>query len=134
MSTRCLTLLREPCPIPMIVTCTKCQIKLSVDERLAGGQVRCPKCQTVFTAPASEAVPASAVTARPLPLPSPPANPPHAAEPDDVPLPRRRRDEEDADDVPQPRRHREDDWDDRPRPRSARRLDDRPRRRRTWFH
>lgn len=47
------------------IACTHCQASLSMPESMAGRQVRCPKCQQVFTCPQS-------LAASPSPQPEPP--------------------------------------------------------------
>ena len=64
----------------MIVTCPQCQKKLHVDDALAGQEVRCPGCQTAFTATAASPAetyatdtPAAAPAPAPQPVPLTPA-------------------------------------------------------------
>ena len=136
-----------------VVTCTKCPTQLRVPDG-ATGNVKCPKCTTIFpvgakaaAAPAFEVVDddppprpaaratAAAPAARPAPPPPPPAS--RKSEPesdfefedDDAPRKKRRRDDDDDDYRPRSRRRRDDDDDDyddnRGRSRGRRRRRDR---------
>lgn len=124
-----------------VVSCPKCPTKLKVPDN-AKGNVRCPKCGTIFPAsgapapaPAFEVVddtpasppPARAASPRPAPPPVPPPAPAAAKNEfefdDDKPKSKRRRDDDEDDDRPS-RKRRDDDEDDDDRPRSKRRRDD----------
>src|SRR4051812_42336844 len=80
------------------ISCPSCQQKLRVAASFAGKQVRCPKCLTVFAAPAAE----SGITAQPPPVPAmtpiEPARPVDLDDDDDGGYRRRPRRENDDDD------------------------------------
>jgi hypothetical protein len=92
-------------PMPITVTCTSCNATLRAPDAAAGKQIKCPKCQSVISIPAST-TPDSPVTPA-VPPPAPPvpeAGPPMAgaAPPrsdfDDRPRRRRDFDDDDRDD------------------------------------
>jgi LSD1 subclass zinc finger protein len=112
-----------------IVSCPKCPTKLRIPDG-ATGNVKCPKCNTIFPAAATpepafevidEAPAKPAAPARPAASPPPPAK--ADFEFDDDPKPKKKRVvarvevDEDEDDRPRSKRRRddEDDEDDRPR-------------------
>jgi LSD1 subclass zinc finger protein len=92
----------------MQVICDGCKKALRIPDTAAGKKVRCPMCQTVFTAlPLMEIGPTTtAITTPPLPRISEPASPleqrppepDHDRDEDDDVRPRRRRDRYDDDD------------------------------------
>ena len=126
-----------------VVTCTKCPTQLRVPEG-ATGNVKCPKCKTIFPvnpkpaaafevvdeAPAKPAVPAArpaaaatrpaaaaaAPVARPAPPPPPPPAPAKKSEPEE--------DFNFDDDAPKKKRRGDDDEEDRDRKKKKRRDDD----------
>lgn len=84
--------------MPVYVQCPQCERKLGVPDNLLGKRVKCPSCQTVFTAEAPGEAPAPAA-----PPPREPERPAPAREPA---APRRREYEDEGED-------------DRPRQRSG---------------
>lgn len=117
-----------------IVACPKCTTRLKIPDG-ASGNVKCPKCASIFAAPSPPPAPAFEVVGD-APMPPPPARPaakpaspsPPAFEVVDEPQPKKRvavvPDDEDDDDRPRSKRRREDDEDDRPRRKRTRRRDD----------
>jgi LSD1 subclass zinc finger protein len=106
-----------------VVTCPKCPTKLRVPDG-ATGNVKCPKCNTIFPA-AAAAEPMFEVVDE---APAKPSAKPVArvtakvSDDDDDDRPRKKRRDDDDDD--RPRKKRRDDDDDDDRPRSKRRRDD----------
>ncbi len=54
-----------------IVACPKCHKHYRIDDRAAGQKMKCPQCQTVFSAAAGVPGPAGATTAQPRPSTAP---------------------------------------------------------------
>jgi hypothetical protein len=107
-----------------LVACPKCATNLKIPDG-ASGNVKCPKCNNIFSVSAP-AAPAFEVVEDQAPKPARPAAKPQPMEPDfevvDEPK-RKKRDDDDDDDRPRKKR-RDDDDDDDDRPRSKRRRDD----------
>lgn len=68
--------------MPIPVVCPSCQHKFGVPERFAGKRGKCPKCASVFRAPAGEPV---LVASQAAPVDAPVAAPPLAPD-DDIPV------------------------------------------------
>jgi predicted Zn finger-like uncharacterized protein len=98
-----------------IVNCPQCERKLRVPEELLGKKVKCPTCQSTFTASAAGSEPAG-VAAPPPPREEPAPRPRSPEEdfqfedrPSRRPPPRRDEEDDDRDDRPSRRRRDEDD-------------------------
>jgi hypothetical protein len=72
----------------MEILCLNCQRKLTIPEQYAGQQMKCPMCQSVFTAPALPTEPAPGIMpAPPLTLPSLELSPAPTTTPASTPAP-----------------------------------------------
>lgn len=67
--------------MPTIVACPSCSRQLRVPDELLGKQVKCPSCQTIFTAEAPEPAPPPPPPVEPEPVPLEPAAPEYAPNP-----------------------------------------------------
>jgi predicted Zn finger-like uncharacterized protein len=97
--------------MPEIIACPQCGRQLSVQDSLLGQQVKCPACQTTFTAEVA-----------------PPPRPPREEVQPEAPR-ERRRDEDEYEERRRPRRDVDEDYEDRPRRRYDEYEDDYERRR-----
>jgi len=124
--------LAEGSPVPL-VACPKCATNLKIPDG-SSGNVKCPKCGTIFPVAAKPAAAPAFEVVEDAPAPAPrPAAKPQPIEPDfevlDEPKPKKKvvaLDDDDDDDRPRSKRRRDDeddDDDDRPRKKKKKRRD-----------